>query len=264
MTFKIQYISGNRAWCYCLFHKDNKRPNLCISLDEQYYGKYLCWACGAKGKLSNKQMEELVLSKKKRRTKPVPINWESLSQKYFKNLGVIDTIKLMNLWDVESSALHQFRAGWDGEAYTFPMYNMIGSGLCITGIQRVWLDGRKKAVHGSQLGLFVPSDDNVIFIVEGISDAVVVYNLGFDVIGKPCATYGDKVIKELLLASDIHSVVIIPDNDEAGKKSTIGLIRELRGIVNCNMFEFDAGKDIREYIQIKGKQFVTDRLNQYV
>lgn len=264
--FKIQYISGNRAWCFCCFHKDNKRPNLCISLDEQYYGRYLCWACGAKGKLTTEQMKGLELAKKKR-IKPISINWEKLTEEYCSQITEGTSNKLSRLWDVSRLSQCQFRRGWDGEAYTFPMYTMVGLGLYTIGIQRVWLDGRKKAVHGSQLGLFVANDleaGDVIFIVEGISDAVAIYDLGFEVIGKPCATYGDKIIKELLLASDIASVVIIPDNDEAGKKSAWGLIKELKGIVGCNMFEFYEGKDIRKHIQIKGKEFVAERLSQYV
>lgn len=264
--FKIEYVSGNRAWSYCCFHDDKSRPNLSISLDKEYYGRFKCWACGKEGNLTDKQMKELNLGNKKKRIKPTYINWEGLAAQY--NSELRGGNKLQKLWDVSSDALLQFIVGWDGEAYTFPMYNQIGGGLYTTGIQRVWLDGNKKAVHGSQLGLFVPETDvldgHTIFVVEGISDAVAVYDIGFDVIGLPCATFGDKVLQQYLLGSDIHSVIIIPDNDDAGKKCAINTIKSLKGIVSCNMFEFDGSKDIRAYISKVGKEQAIVELRRYL
>lgn len=264
INFKVQYISGDRAWCYCLWHKDKSRPNLSISLDEKYYGSYKCWACNKKGVLTDKQMKELNLSKKKKRDKPTPINWEGLTELY--SSGMSGEFRLQKLWDVSSDSLLQFKLGFDGEAYTFPMCDMVGLELYTVGIQRVWLNGTKRAVHGSQLGLFVPNsiDDNTIFIVEGISDAVAVYDLGFGVIGKPCATYGDKIIKHFLLENDIHSAIIIPDNDDAGIKSAMNTIKALKGIVSCNMFEFKGSKDIRAYISKVGKEQVKVELGYYI
>lgn len=267
MKLKIEYISGSRAWSYCCFHDDKTRPNLSISLDKEYYGRFKCWCCGKEGNLTEKQMKELNLSKKKKRTKPISINWEGLTQEYISFGYAFDKFyKLQELWDVAKDSLLQFHCGWNGKANTFPMYNIVGSGICTTGIQRVWLDGRKKAVHGSQLGLFVPEvqDNYTIFIVEGISDAVAVYDLGFDVIGKPCCTYGNKIIQHYLLESDIHSVIVIPDNDDAGIKSAVNTIKALRRIVSCNMFEFDGAKDIRERISKVSKEQVTKELELYL
>ena len=211
-------------------------------------------------------MKELNLSKKKKRLKPISINWEGLTDKYRTQTTEGISNKLSRLWGVSRLSLCQFGRGWDGEAYTFPMYNIVGSGLCTTGIQRVWLDGRKKAVHGSQLGLFMPEclDDNTIFIVEGISDAVAVYDLGFDVIGKPCATYGDKIIQHFLIESDIHSAIIIPDKGWVGIKSGVHTVTALKGIVSCNVFAFDGDNDIREYISKVGKEQVVKELEFYI
>lgn len=263
---KIVSTEPTMVWSYCCFHKDTERPNLSISLLDDYYGRYKCWACGKEGRLSTKQMKGLAVSKKKR-IKPISIDWNRLTEEYFKRLSVINNIKLLDLWNINSNSIWQFRGGWDGEAYTFPMKSMVGSGLCITGIQRVWLDSRKKAIHGSQLGLFIPSNNNndrSLFIVEGISDAVSVDDLGLAVIGKPCATYGDKIIKELLLEFDISSVIVIPDNDEAGCISTQKLVKVLSGIVNISVFEFEGAKDIREYIFLKGKDAVKQELLRYI
>ena len=264
IKFKIEYVSDNRAWSFCPFHDDRTRPNLSISLDKEYYGRFKCWACSKEGNLTDKQMKELNLSKKKKRLKPTSINWEGLTELY--NSDLYKEARLQKLWNVSSNSLLQFRVGWDGEAYTFPMYNIVGSGLCTTGIQRVWLDGRKKAVHGSQLGLFIPEclDDNTIFIVEGVSDAVAVYDLGLDVIGKPCATYGDKIIQHFLIESDIHSAIIIPDKGWAGIKSGVNIVKALKDIVSCNVFAFDGDNDIREYISKVGRAQVVKELEFYI
>jgi len=171
-NIKIKYISGNRAWAFCIWHDDRTTPNLCISLDPQYYGRYKCWACGKEGKLTRKQMESLNLTKKEKRQKPISIDWNKLTKYYFDVYRPsVEGAAISNAWSVRGDNLTDFMCGWDGKAYTFPMYNSLED---IIGIQRVWLDGRKKAVYDSQLGLFIPIGlkSRIIFICEGISDTV--------------------------------------------------------------------------------------------
>lgn len=261
--FKVEYISGNRAWCFCPYHNDVKRPNVSITLTKDYYGRWFCWACGEKGNLTEKQMEELNLSKKEKRIKPISIDWGELSALYSRVKPAEHIVALSKKWNVENKSLFDFGVGCIADSYTFPMYNAQKE---VIGIHRRYPCGGKRCIEGSELGLFIPLpiNDNIIFITEGISDAVVVYNLGFDVIGKPCATYGDKIIRHFLLESDIHSVIIIPDNDEAGLKSAVNTIKALKRIVSCNMFEFKGAKDIREYISKKGKEQVRRELDCYI
>ncbi|KKK85839.1 hypothetical protein LCGC14_2769200, partial [marine sediment metagenome] len=110
--FKIEYISDNRAWSFCPFHDDKARPNLSISLDKEYYGRFKCWACSKEGNLTDKQMKELNLSKKNKRLKPISINWEALAQEYVEDNNVYG--KLQALWNVKRASLLQFSCGWDG------------------------------------------------------------------------------------------------------------------------------------------------------
>lgn len=263
----IVHTDYNKVWTYCPFHRDIKRPNLSISLSDKYYGKWRCWACGRNGCLSKEQMEKLNIpniSKKKKRNKPININWVNLTLFYYNNYRpAIEGVIVAGLWNVRGDSLSAFNIGWDNEAYTFPMYN---STLEVTGIQRAWVSGKKKAVHGSQLGLFVPITINtkMLFITEGISDAIAVYDIGFDVIGKPCATFGDNIIKDFVCNKLISKIIIVPDNNDAGKKSCNNIVKNIKGIVNYNIFQFDEAKDIRDYIAKVGKQQVKQELEKYI
>ena len=260
----IVFIDNSNAWAYCPSHRDVIRPNLSISLLSRYYGRYKCWACGRVGCLSKEQMENLNMPKKKKRDKPIAINWASLTLSYYNNYRpAIEGVIITELWNVRGDSLSAFNVGWDSEAYTFPMYN---STLEVMGIQRAWTSGKKKAVHGSQLGLFVPItiSTKILFIAEGISDAIALYDIGFSVIGKPCATFGDNIIKDFIHNKLISKVIIIPDNNDAGKKSCSNIIKTIKDIVNYNIFPFDEAKDIREYIKLKGKEVVRKELRKYI
>ena len=258
------------VWSYCVFHNDNIRPNLSISLLDEYYGRYKCWACGKTGRLSKNQMNRLNVSalaplslrssKRKKRKFPTLINWMGLTLFYCDNYRpAIEGKALADLWNVRGDSLSDFSAGWDGEAYTFPMSNSDSERI---GIQRVWIDGKKKAVHGSRLGLFLPIIINTktVFITEGISDAVAVYDIGFDVVGKPCATFGDNIIKDFIQSESISKIIIIPDNNDAGRKSCNDIIKAVRDIIDYKVFQFDKAEDIREYIFEQGKSNVKKEL----
>lgn len=261
---KVVLCEHDKVWSYCPYHKDTIRPNLSISLLDKYYGRYKCWACSAEGYLSKEQIESLNMPKKKKRDKPIAINWASLTLSYYNNYRpAIEGVIITELWNVCGDSLSVFNVGWDNEAYTFPMYNSI---LEVTGIQRAWISGKKKAVHGSQLGLFVPITINtkILFITEGVSDAIALYDIGFSVIGKPCATFGDNIIKDFICNKLISKVIIIPDNNDAGKKSCNNIIKTIKDIVNYSVFQFDNVKDVRQLIQLKGKDYVRRELRKYI
>ncbi len=283
---KIEFSNNKRAWCYCPHHEDKERPNLSITLTDDYYGHYKCWACGKFGILSDKQMEELELSKKKR-TKPVNINWRALYEEYeaaLKHKYPLFEDSLAQQWGVGKKSLSYFNIGFDGEAYTAPMWSPEGSSI---GIQRRFPDGNKCCVDGSQLGLFlscVMDYEGTLVICEGVSDTVAVDDLtGGDIIGRPSCNYGKELITtwlEILKenvednwgeitweACEVYdSIVIIPDNDEVGKKGAIELAESIEATVTTDVtiFEFKGAKDIREYIQKQGKVKAYSALKKFI
>jgi DNA primase len=162
-----------------------------------------------------------------------------------------------------------FGVGWDGEAYTIPMFN---EDFLSIGVQRRWpnaVKGNKCCVSGSMLGLFLPIEirSSTIFICEGASDAIAVYDLGFDAIGRPsCNSCVEIVCQWVGINEDIKHIIIIPDNDEVGKDGA----KELHKCLNMDfgeitdIFEYAGAKDIRELISVKGRDAVRKMLNEYV
>jgi hypothetical protein len=288
--FKVAFSNNKRAWCHCHLHKDVERPNLSITLTDDYYGHWKCWACNAQGVLSEEQMRELNLSKQKR-TKPILINWSELVRKYCTDLIKIYPLfkyVLSRQWNVDPEIFYWFRMGFDGEAYTFPM--KIDNN--IVGIQRRFSDGSKCCVEDSQLGVFAPAVlnyENILFICEGLSDTIVVQDLfkekwymerQADVIGRPNCNYGKEIIRrwitdywaltdydedDWLLLEDA-TIIIIQDNDEAGKKGALDLYGEIATNIECRckIFKFDGAKDIREYITKFGKEMVKHELEEFI
>lgn len=288
MNLHVEFSNNKRAWCYCIYHKDKERPNLSITLTDDYYGRYKCWACGAVGQLSTAQMKELNLSKKKR-LKSMPTDWWRLCKEYQKNLKKYSLFEegLSQQWGVDKNTLHEYGIGFDKEAYTAPMRSSYHS---IIGIQRRFFDSSKCCVDGSQLGIFTPkyvNAEEVLFICEGLSDTVVVrdlfksdYTIG--AIGRPNCNYGKEIIREWIdytwiceddydedeyyYRFDDKQVIIISDNNEVGKKGALELQKEIQGNIDvvCKVFEVTKVKDIREYISKYGKEKVRDELKGYI
>ena len=120
---KLAYKNSKRAWFYCWFHNDTKRPNLSITLEEPYYGRYRCWACGRSGVFTSRQLSKMGLNKmKKEEHTNEDLDWNSLVKEYQSNLF---TTLLLNLRPLDMD-FRAFGMGWDGEAYTFPMFNALG------------------------------------------------------------------------------------------------------------------------------------------
>lgn len=264
----IVRVDRHRATAFCVFHKDTNKPNLSISLEPEYYGCYKCWACGVTGKLTEVQMQQLQLKQvddyKQRRN--FRWNWYHLQRVYCDNLKRFPLFLdgLANEFNVTKQTLTNWSIGYDGRAITIPMSNNYG---CI-GIQRRFPDGYKCCVDGSRLGLFINTgfaDDDIVYICEGFSDAVAVYDLGFQVIGRPNCKF-TKYIEDIFFEADgefYGEIVIIPDNDEVGLLGANELADILADYFNVYLFTFDGAKDIREYIKLKGKDYVRKELETY-
>jgi len=253
---QIDRITRKHAIAYCPHHEDNNTPNLYINITDNYYGHWVCWACGMRGIFTEKEMRELNLSKSKKRQKPINIDWASLIETYRSNLSHYSlSYSLNTLLDIDEV---YYNYGWDGEAYTFSMCNAKEE---IIGIQRRFPDGTKCCVEGSQLGIFIPSylkPTEPVFITEGASDMLAVCDLGLYAIGKPSATAGEDIIVKYLSNNNLNNIILLPDKDEAGTKSAYSLFAKLvfKGfrVRIYNKFHETFATDIREYISYVGKE----------
>jgi hypothetical protein len=277
---KIVSVEYDKAWSYCIYHKDTVRPNLSISLLDRYYGRYKCWACSAEGNLTKEQMSKLNLSNTvyKNNIHNLHTLWHQHTESCHKNLQRFPLLKLGLAKELNISirSLDDWLIGYDGNSFTIPMIRedlpeyYRESGFC--GIQRRFSDGSKRCITGSHLGLMYPYNrmgDYYIFICEGFSDAISLWDLGLQSIARPHCRYtegiGDYCTDGILIG--VEKIIIIPDNDTVGIEGAKQLQDELRGlyfdndewgdgIIDVILFPFDGAKDIRQLIQLKGKKCV--------
>lgn len=282
---KIVLCEHNKVWSYCCFHKDTVRPNLSISLLDKYYGRYKCWACPAEGYLTKEQMSKLNLSQTiyKNDIHNLHTLWCQFAYSCYDNLKKFPLLKLglAKELNVSTKSLDDWLVGYDSNAFTIPMlredlpeYGREG-GFC--GIQRRFPDGAKRCVTGSHLGLMYPYNkigDYYMFVCEGFSDGISVWDLGLQSMARPHCQHVDG-IREFLgeVIGSVEHIIIIPDNDTVGRDGAEKLQDELDGLCyyeddweqDCEItiFSFDGTKDIRELIQLKGKDYVRRELRKY-
>lgn len=275
----------DKVWAYCIYHKDINRPNLSISLLDKYYGKWRCWACGKGGRLTKKQMGELNLSESTvyKNDKSINTRWQMFNKSCYDNLQRFPLLKLglAKQLNISTKSLDDWLVGFDGVSFTVPMFREDLSeyhregGLC--GIQRRFSDGTKRCITGSHLGLMYPQDlisGYYVFICEGFSDAVSVWDLGFQSIARPHCRYTDGIEEFLGIEGATEHIIIIPDNDTVGIAGANKLLHTLDNIYygydddafpcECSIFSFDGAKDIRQLIQLKGEDYVKGELERYV
>ena len=283
---KITQVEYDKVWCYCIYHKDTVRPNLSISLLDKYYGNFTCWACGKKGQLSYAQMDKLLLSRSVVYTNDrdkLLTRWAAFNKSCYDNLQKFPLLKLglAKQLNINTKSLDEWQVGYDGSSFTIPMFREDLSeyyregGFC--GVQRRFPDGEKRCVTGSRLGLMYPYDrigDYYVFICEGFSDGISVWDLGLQCIARPHCRHTEG-IEELLtggVSADTEKIIIIPDNDTVGMEGAIELRSALGDVYysedewpcDCEIFSFDGAKDIRQLIQLKGKDYVKKELRKYI
>ncbi len=273
---KIACCEFDKVWAYCVYHKDINRPNMSISLLDRYYGKYTCWACGEHGHLSSIQMQRLNLSDLgvyKNNKKDLSTRWQNFSKDCYENLRKFPLLKLglLKQLNVSTESLDAWRIGYDGVSFIIPMLRedlggyYYQNGFC--GAQRRFSDGTKRCIKGSCLGLMYSYEDvkdSTVFICEGFSDGISVYDLGLNSIARPHCHYTGGIsdfLEEILFT---WKVVIIPDNDVVGIEGAEKLYKILEQDSSCcAIFDFDGAKDIRSYIAKVGKERVRRELRYY-
>jgi len=282
----IIYTEHDKVWTYCPFHKDNVRPNLSISLLDKYYGGYRCWACGKEGRLSYKQMNELFLSSVvyKNDRHSLQTRWQQFNESCYDNLQKYPLLKLglANELNVSTKSLDEWLIGYNGRNFTIPMFRedlpeySRQRGFC--GTQCRFPDGTKRCIIGSRLGFMYPYGyigDYYIFICEGFSDAINVWDLGLQSIARPHCRHVDG-IREFFndVIDNVERIVIIPDNDAVGRDGAEQLRDELDGLCyygedweeecRITIFSFNDAKDVRQLIQLKGKDYVRRELERCI
>lgn len=126
---------------------------------------------------------------------------------------------------VTAASLRRLRVGWSKQhgAWTFPM---VGADGRVVGIRLRLTNGRKLAVRGGREGLFVPeglTGDGPLLIAEGPTDTAALLDLGFDVIGRPSCTGGQRLLVDFVQRRQPPEVVVVADGDGPGKRGAESL-----------------------------------------
>jgi hypothetical protein len=133
---------------------------------------------------------------------------------------------------VSVGGLHRFGVGWCGavRSWAFPMHDASGDVIGIL-LRR---DGSKLSVKGSRQGLFLPEpmndvQDNLLLVAEGVTDAVALVDLGFDVVGRPGCSGGKVLLAEFVRGAEPAEVVVVADRDPGGQglAGAVGLVERL-------------------------------------
>jgi hypothetical protein len=120
---------------------------------------------------------------------------------------------------VSVESLERLGIGWNGKAFTFPMYNGYRKAVGI----RIRSSIGKWCVNGSQNGLFWPSGipvraEGYLLLPEGPTSCAACLTLGFDSIGRPNCMLGAQELLVALKKIWRRHVVIIADHDEPHKR----------------------------------------------
>ncbi len=149
-----------------------------------------------------------------------------------------------------------------GACWTFPERDGRGR---VTGINRRYENGEKRAMAHSRRGLYLPDGYSVmpepVLVPEGVSDAAALVAAGATAFGRPDAGGGVEQLAELL-ADDPRDVVILGDRDAKadgrwpGQVGADATARRLTALLGRHVFMVmppEGYKDVRLFINyLKG------------
>jgi len=151
---------------------------------------------------------------------------------------------------VDTDALRLLGCAWGKNAWAFPMKNAKGQ---VIGIRLRNEKGQKWAVQGSKQGIFIPEeqmhDGNILYIVEGPTDAAAALTLGLCAIGRPSCMGCDEMIVDHIRLQGIKRVVIVTDNDQPGLR---GAEKLQSALPVFSAIWVPPCKDLREFLTAGG------------
>lgn len=207
-------ICGHYDWCGI---SEDETLAFCPRIYEGSLGVYGSW--GYIHKIAKNKRGKIPYRKVKPTTK-YKVNWKLLQGLYIQNYR--------NKYGGSGEDI--FETGWDGKAYTYPLYN---DERVMTGIQRIFPDRNKLMIKGSKDGIFWPKElefDNYLLICEGLSDTKTASELGYEAVGRLSCTNGHKILLALLEKKKKCKPIIVADRDDVGIKGARKLAEALLNI----------------------------------
>lgn len=232
--FKVVSQHGDEFLCVCPFHHDTGRPNLYAN---GVKGLYLCHACGAKGKVAG----------------DVPEDWKGLLSRLSPDDVVDEQVVYDTAWlrqydfptdfwterGFSDGTIRRFELGYDPlrDEAIIPTRDHHGD---LIGVIRRRLDPGdgprylypkgfplSRILFGANL---LGANHRKVAIVEGSLDTVACWNAKVPAVGLLGANL-TKTQCRLLYELDIEHLVVMTDNDTAGRLAVEHILDEVRGMV---------------------------------
>lgn len=175
-------------------------------------------------------------------------DFDQLAERY---AAAVEPGALMRFADglgVSHASLKRLHVGWDGEAWTFPMFDATRA---VIGIRRRLPNGRKLSVTGGREALFIPydlSESGDLLICEGPTDTAALLDFDFLAVGRPSCTGGMQWVVALARGRD---AVIMADADTPGQRGAARLASVLA--TYCPSVRIvappDGMKDVRDWVR---------------
>ncbi len=150
--------------------------------------------------------------------------WKDILKQHRSDLTQRKVKELSDRWMISGKSLLSYGIGYDAKAGcpSFPMFD--GRRRPI-GIRLEYQDGQKRCILGSQNGLFIPKnfelvegpygDPSLLLATpEGTSDCCAAYDLGLRAIGRPSNMGGVQYVRQLLSSGPKQDVVVLADHEE--------------------------------------------------
>jgi DNA primase (bacterial type) len=235
-NFDVIGKAGEEYTCRCPWHDDQGKPNLYVNAVK---GVYLCHACGAKGHL-----DSLGATLPPSTTQDVRDRLRALTaprhvQRIYPEGWLRQYDAPHPYWtDVRGlspATVQRFRLGYDpfSNRMTLPLRDYRGRVLGVTF--RRLDDGRPKYLHpkGFPIGkhlyaAWLLEDQRTVGLVEGQVDAIHCWSERVPAL----AMMGSRLTKDqvkVLQRLGITKVVLMMDNDKAGRDGTIRVYQSLQG-----------------------------------
>lgn len=235
-SFQIHHSAGDEFVAFCPWHGDSSEPHLYANARK---GLYVCFSCGAKGRIEDlglkipKLTTDDIRERLHRMTqKPEPPTY--LPEGWLKQFDFPTTY-----WEDRNYSLatiERFRLGYDPftDRVTIPLRDsrgrLLGVSKRITGGDRrpKYLEPKGYPKGRHLFGAWLVTTERTVGLVEGPADAMTGWQCRVPALGLQGARLTRDQVK-VLQRLGIQKVVLMLDNDNAGKKGTVEVYEALQG-----------------------------------
>ena len=273
--FRVWKVSGDDIVTQCPFHGGGQERNpsfgICNNRANPQYGKYHCFACGAKGsiidlinRLNNKSIDDTYGIEIAQSVGSVEITDERnqiriLPRNEQRVIESVSPYELACYRETHSDYLtgrhilpviqDAFDCGYDPEnqSVTFPVRRIDGSTSFIVrrAVNLKWYHypaGVKKPVYGIyELSRLLPNTKSVI-IVESIINALTLWGMQLPAVA--LLGTGSREQIEYLNSTDIRNWILALDGDAAGRNATHKL--QSRLLAHTTVMPIPSGYDVND------------------